>query len=211
MRLITLAVLPLFALAACGQSDPAPAATAVAASDWPSFESPASATPAASPEPSTPLPKACELVSAAEAQAVLAQEVTLMSDDPENCMWTSSGGMGSITMLLVQPSEQDDLEMAQSVFNAITGLTGNLATTVNQQIGESTKKSGQELDDLGDEAWRSTASVGADFGGGLQVGSQQLVVRKGRRLLTLNVTGSSKTDGLAARLEALARNATPKL
>lgn len=208
MRLAMLVFLPLIALAACGQSEPVPAATT---SDWPSFEQPAPATPSASPEPSTPLPKACELVSAAEAEAVLGQEVTLMSDDPENCMWASSGGMGIITMLLVQPSEQEDLAMAQSVFNTITGLTGNLAGMVNQQIGESTKKSGQELDDLGDEAWRSTASVGADFGGGLQVGSQQLVVRKGRRLLTLNVTGSTKTNGLAQRLEALARAAAPKL
>lgn len=204
MRLITLLALPLVALAACGKSDPTPSA-----SDWPSFEK--AAAPAAAPKPSTPLPKACELVTAADAKTVLAEEVTLMSDDPENCIWVASGGVGSITMLLVQPSEQEDLEMAQAVFNAITGLTGNLASTVNQKIGEKTKKSGQELEDLGDEAWRSTASVGADFGAGLQVGTQQLVVRKGIRILNLNVTGSTKTDGLTQRLEALARSATPRL
>lgn len=186
------------------------AAAPAGSSDWPSFDQATRARPP-DPEPSTPLPNACELVSAAEAQAVLGQEVTLMSDDPENCMWASSAGIGSITMLLVQVGDSEDLETAQAVFNAVTDLTGNLASLVNQQIGEKSKKSGQELDDLGDEAWRSTASVGADYGAGLQIGGQQLVVRKGRRMLHFNVTGSSKTEGLSARLEALARKTVPKL
>ncbi len=208
MRIAALAGCLFFGLVACGSSDSAPGRTdTAAATEWPAFEQAPQAPPT---KFTTPLPRACELASAPEAEAVLAQVVTLMSDDPESCMWSSSAGVGRITMLLVQPSEQEDVAMAQSVFNAITGLTGNLATTVNKQIGEVTRKSGQELEDLGDEAWLSSASIGAGFGPH-QLGTQQLVVRKGKRLLTLNVTGSSKTEGLATRLETLARTATPKL
>lgn len=201
MRPLTLVLICGCALAACKGGEAAPEQS----SNWPTFEQPATATAARAP-----LPTACSLLTATDAQAVLGEEAGLMSDDPENCMWASSPQPGVITMLMVQVSDNDDLAMAQEVFNGIVGMPGKLAGMVNEQAGEKTKKSGREIDDLGDEAWLSAASFGGGFGPH-QVGGQQLVVRKGTRLLTLNVTGSSKADRLAPRLEALARSAVEKL
>ena len=175
------------------------------ASSWPAFEdADADADVVVDATPKTPLPRACALVTAEQAQSVLQQGVGQMSDEPEACIWASSGSPGRITMLMVLVSDNGDLSTAQAVFNSVTGLSGNLNALVNQQVDAKTKKSGQELDDLGDEAWLSASN--ADL-----VGVQQLVVRKGRRMLTLNVTGMGQTEGLAQRLEALARNATPRL
>ncbi len=197
------------AVAACnGDQTSAPQLSAGQAlaeptSSWPAFEdADADVVPHASP--TTPLPRACALVTAEQAQSVLQQGVGQMSDEPEACIWASSGSRGRITMLMVLVSDNGDLSTAQAVFNSVTGLSGNLNAMVNKQVGAATKKSGQELDDLGDEAWLSASN--ADL-----VGTQQLVVRKGRRMLTLNVTGMGQTEGLAQRLEALARNATPRL
>ncbi|MDO9452800.1 MAG: hypothetical protein Q7J29_08055 [Stagnimonas sp.] len=201
MRLASFFSLSLLALAACNKgSDSAPQS----ASEWPSFDQAAPATKTAS----TPLPKACALVPAEQAQVVLAQPVSLMSDEPENCIWASAGNPGQITMLMVNVSDNDDVAMAQTVFNALTGLQGNLSGTVNAQLGEKTKKSGQELEDLGDEAWVSGSNMDL-------IGTQQLVVRKGARILTLNITGMTKgkgmSEGLAPRLQALARSAARQL
>jgi len=201
MRLTALTLLSLVALAACNKSSETAASPV---SEWPSFDQPAPAPKVAS----TPPPKACALVSAEQAQRVLAQPVSLMSDEPENCIWASAGNPGQITMLMVNVSDNDDVAMAQTVFNALTGLQGNLSSSVNAQLGEKTKKSGQELEDLGDEAWVSGSNMDL-------IGTQQLVVRKGARILTLNITGMTKgkgmADGLASRMEALARSAAPQL
>ncbi len=195
--------LAVLLLSACSEksAEPAPAA-----SEWPSFEAP----PAAAKVATTPMPRACVLVTAADAQAVLGQEAGLMSDEPEACMWSSSAGVGKLAMFSIILVDNDDVAMAQQVFGGVVGSQGNLASTVNEQVGEKTKKSGQEFDDLGDEAWMSTASFGESFGPH-GVGSQQLVVRKGTRVLTFNVTGTSKVDGLGPRLEALARKAVTQL
>ncbi len=193
-------ILLLLAHCACDKTQPAADASA-----WPSFEQ-AQEQPIAA----NPLPPACTLLSAEQASTVLGTEASLMTEEPEACMYGSSAGVGNITMLMLILSDSDDVAMAQTVFNGIAGQPGNLAGAVNSQIGEKTKKSGQELDDLGDEAWLSAASFGASFGSH-QVGAQQLVLRKGTRVLTLNVTGTDKVQGLAQRLETLARSAAPKL
>ncbi|MGQ0698169.1 MAG: hypothetical protein ACT4PZ_07990 [Panacagrimonas sp.] len=198
MRISLLWILPFLALAACKGDEPA------ANGEWPSFE------PQPKAAAASPLPKACELVTTADAQTLLAQEVGLMSDDPENCMWAGSEGVGSITMLMVQLIDNDDVATAQSTFEAIAGMQGDLAEMVNSHVGQETKKSGQALENLGDEAWLDAAAFGASFGSH-QVGSQRLTVRKGTRLLTLNVTGSTRTEGLGQRMEALARAAVPRL
>lgn len=198
MRNYLLLPLTMLALMACN-SDQASAEQ----TSWPEFDqSAANAKPKATN--AKPLPRACALVSAEQAEAVLQQRVSTMNDDPESCIWASADSPGSITMLMVQVSDNEDEDMAQQVFNSITGLHGNLNELVNRNVDAKTKKSGQELDGLGDEAWWSASN--ADL-----IGAQQLVVRKGTRLLTLNVTGMGKTDGLAQRMEALARSAEPKL
>lgn len=203
MRLAALMLVCLIALAGCNKaSDAAPAATEA----WPSFE--AAAKPRAAP--ANPLPKACELVTAEQASALLAMEAGLMADDPENCMWSGSSGVGSITMFMVQLSDNDDVEMAQTVFNGLTGMHGNLSGLVNSQTGDTSKKSGREIEDLGDEAWLSSASYGMGFGPH-QVAAQMLTVRKGARLLSFNVTGTTKAEGLGSRMEALARGVIGKL
>lgn len=180
-----------------------PANAEKAADAWPSFDAP---DPAATQKSiaKTPLPRACDLMSATQAEQVLAQSVSLLSDEVDVCMWSSADHPGSITMLMVLVSDHDDEAMAQEVFAATAGLQGNLSSMINQQVDTKTKKSGQELDDLGDEAWLSASNVDL-------IGTQQLVVRKGTRVLTLNVTGMGKTDGLGKRLEAAARQAVPQL
>lgn len=188
-------------LAACGGKD-----DAQAGGDWPSFEAPASR----KDEARAPLPRACSLLGAEQAQAVLLVEAGLMVDEAEACMWSGSAGVGRITMLTLTLLDNDDLAMAETVFDGITSSQGALAALVNQQVGEKTKKSGQELEDLGDAAWLSSASYGESFGPHQVVG-RQLAVRKGARVLVLNVTGSSKSEGLAQRLETLARSAVPQL
>lgn len=182
----------------CDQASADPSAKA-----WPAFDAPDPA-PVAETQPARPLPRACALITEAQAAQVLNDATSLMSDDPEACVWASAGHPGQITMLMVLISESENVAMAQDVFSAVTGMPGNLSTLVNQQINAKTKKSGQELDDLGDEAWLSGSNTDL-------IGTQQLVVRKGTRMLTVNVTGMGNTDGLAMRLEAFAREAVPQL
>jgi hypothetical protein len=187
-------------LAACGNEAPAQPA-----GDWPSFDA-----PAAVADSRSPLPRACALLGAEQAQAVLASEAGLMVDEPESCIWSGSAGVGQLAMLNVTVLDNDDEAMAVTVYNGLAGAQGNLAGLINQQVGEKTAKSGQDIDDLGDEAWLSAASFGESFGRH-GVGAQQLVVRKGRRLLHISVTGTSRMDGLAQRMEVLARAAVPQL
>jgi hypothetical protein len=196
----TLLIIISCAVAACS-GDQANADNA--AETWPAFDQPDS-NPVAAAKPATPLPRACDLVSAEQAQATLNQSANLMSDDAEVCVYASADNPGSITMLMVLVSDNEDIAMAQEVFNGITGMQGNLSALVNQQLDVKTRKSGQELDDLGDEAWLSASNTDL-------VGGQQLVVRKGTRLLTLNVTGMGSRDGLARRMQTLARDAVPRL
>lgn len=203
MRSSILWLLLILALAGCKGGE----AAAESNSEWPSFDQPAAKTSDAS---ATPLPKACELVSSKQVQALLAQEAALMADDPENCMWSSSAGVGRITLLMVQIIQNDDVAMARTVFKNVASMQGDLAGRVNEQVGEKTTKTGRALDGLGDEAWLSSASFGGSFGPH-QVAGQILLVRKGTRLLTLNVTGSTKAEGLGQRMEALARATVPKL
>lgn len=196
----TLVLLMICILAACSGEN---ANADKPASNWPAFEQPEGA-PVTDTNPTTPLPRACDLVTAEQAERVLEQSAGLMSDEDETCLWASAENPGSITMLMVIVGDNDDVAMAQEVFNGITGMQGNVSAIINKQMDVKTKKSGQELDDLGDEAWLSASNTDL-------VGTQQLVVRKGTRLLTLNVTGMGKTEGLAQRLEALARGAVVKL
>lgn len=203
MHLATLTLVSLVALAGCkAGSDAAPKSSEA----WPSFD--ASEKPKAIA--ANPLPKACELVNAEQASTLLAVEAGLMADDPENCMWSGSSGAGILTMLMVQLTDNDDVAMAQTVFNSLAGMQGNLSGMVNSQTGDKTRKSGREIEGLGDEAWLSSASYGESFGKH-GVGGQMLTVRKGSRLLTLNVTGTSKVEGLGARMESLARRVVDRL
>lgn len=200
MRLAALTLLSLLVLAACNKGSES---TAASASEWPSFDQAAAAPKAAS----TPLPKACALVTAEQAEALLQQPVALMSDEPENCIWTSSGHPTQITMLMVNLVQNEDEAMAQTVFNGLTGLQGNLSSTVNAQLGQPNKKSGQELEDLGDEAWMSGSNMDL-------IATKQIVARKGAVIFNLNITGMSKSnklEGFDARLITLAQSAVPQL
>ena len=112
-----------------------------------------------------------------------------------------------MTMLMVNLVQNEDLAMAQTVFQSLTGLQGDLSGMVNAQLAEKTRKSGQELDDLGDEAWLSGSQMDL-------IATRQIVARKGTVIFNLNITGMSKTaklEGFDARLVALARTAVPQL
>ncbi len=203
MRLATFTLCTLIALAGCNKaSDAAPAATEA----WPSFDAPAAPKTVAG----KPMPKACELVNAEQVSALLRLEAGLMADDPENCVWAGSSGVGNMTMFMVQISESEDLAMAQTVFNSLAEMQGKLSGLVNSQTGDQSKKSGREIEDLGDEAWLASASFGERFGAH-QVAGQTLTVRKGTRLLSFNVTNTTQSDGLGKRLEALARGVIEQL
>lgn len=202
LRLAACGVAAALALGACGKGE-APAATA--SGDWPAFDQPDARPKAVAAQKA--LPRACALVTAEQAEALLQQPVSLMSDEPENCLWASAGSPGQITMLIVNLVQNDDEAMAETVFNSLTGLQGNLSGMVNAKVGEKTKKSGQELEDLGDDAWMSGSNMDL-------IAAKQIVARKGLVIFNLNITGmsqSSKLEGFDARLIALARTAVPQL
>ena len=146
-------------------------------------------------------------MTAEQAEALLQQPVTLMSDEPENCIWTSSSHPTQITMLMVNLVQNEDEAMAQTVFNGLTGLQGNLSSMANAQLGQPNKKSGQELEEIGDEAWMSGSNMDL-------IATKQIVARKGAVIFNLNITGMSKSnklEGFDARLVALAQSAVPQL
>ncbi len=195
-------------LSACGGKD-----DAKAGGDWPSFEAPAR--PA---EKRPPLPAACSLVTQEQVNELLGSEAGVMGDDPENCAFMSMPGVGKVLMFMVQIQQAGSEREAKEIFSGIVGMQGNLAGIVNDMAGERTRKSGQEIDGLGDEAWLSGATYGASAeemvggkAGKRVVDGAALTVRKGTRILTLNVTGSVRADGLGARMETLARGAVPQL
>jgi hypothetical protein len=170
-------------LSACGGEPPTSAAGDV---------DPARATTDA-PVADRPLPKACALIDADQVGAVLGQPAGLMDDDPENCVWSSQGQPGSIAMFMVQLSEAASTEEAEAMYAAMVGALGGVA---NDDSGT--------LSGLGDRAWRSSGNFDA-------VRARAVVVRKGHRLLVLNLTGMRADSGLDARLEQAARDAVAML
>lgn len=145
----------------------------------------------ASSTPDTPLPKACALLDAARVQVLLGQPAGVMSDDPENCVWASQGHPGNITMFMVQLSESADAEEAQGMFDAMVSALGGT-------------QGGTTPQGLGDRAWRKQGQLDA-------VQARAIVVRKGPRLLVLNVTGMRADPALDGRLEQAARDAITRL
>lgn len=158
--------------------------------DWPSVEAAAAST-ASKDASAGPLPRACTLLTIEEAQTVIGQSAGQMADDPENCMWASSEHPGRMTMLMVQVIRGGTTAETDSLYENLTGLTGNLNMAVNDQIGEKTRKSGQEIEGLGDAAWCSASN--ADL-----IGAQQLIVRNGTIILSLNITGMTKGERQAS-------------
>ncbi len=144
------------------------------------------------------LPAPCSLVSVADAQLVVAQPMAVMSSEAESCAFQSAGQAGDFTSLMINLNDNDDEAMAIDVFRAIAGQSGKLNKMVNDQIGEKTKKSGQSLDGLGDEAKLNTSNAG-------MVGNTSLVVRKGTVILNISIIGMGSDPTAPARLEALAR------
>lgn len=176
--------------------------------DDPAWPSPDDAASTAKPdEPPADLPAPCTLVTADDAQAVIGSEVGEMANDQDVCMWAGGDNPGAITMLMVQLIRADSPDETATLFDNLAGLSGNLGMMVNEPLGKPTRKSGQDIEGLGDAAWCSASN--ADL-----IGTQQLIVRSGRVLLTLNVTGLTK-DGrqasLCPQLEAAGRQAFARL
>lgn len=174
--------------------------------DWPSVEAAAAST-ASKDAPAGPLPRACTLLTMEEAQTVIGQSAGQMADDPENCMWASSEHPGRMTMLMVQVIRGGTPAETGTLYENLTGLSGNLNMAVNDELGKKTSKSGQEIEDLGDAAWCSASN--ADL-----IGAQQLVVRHGTIILSLNITGMTMGErqaSLCPRLEAAGRTALGRL
>ena len=197
--LIPLALLTALCLAACKDGDAASPADAA----WTSFD----AQPAAAKASIAPLPRACALLTSDEAAVVLGQAVGQMADEPENCLWASSEHPARITMLMVQLVPSDDEAQAETMFGAMTGMSAQLNAGINEQMGERTRKSGQEIEGLGDAAWRSTSN--ADL-----IATEQLVIRKGTVLLQFNITGMTrdgKVKAVGERLEKAARVALERM
>lgn len=196
LRIAALAI-PTFFMVGCDRaSDTASAAGAVSETT--------SASEARTP---TALPRACTLVTAAEAQAVIGQPVATMADEPENCMWASAGNPGQFTMFMVQVVRGESAAETRTLFESLTGATSDLNAMVNDRIGAQTQASGEAIADFGDAAWRSHSN--ADM-----IGARQLIVRKGLAILVLNVTGMRKdgaVDGFDARMEIAGRAALARM
>ncbi len=188
----TLLLMLALMLGACEQKKEAPGAEGLPAFGGP--DQPAETTAA----PKKTLPAPCSLVSAADAQAVTAQPMAVMSNEPELCAYNSTASAGAFTTLMVNLSNNDDEEMAVAVFRGIAGLPGKLNKAVNDQLGETTKKSGQTIDGLGDEARLVKGNTD-------MVGQTFLVVRKGQVVFNLSVIGMGSDPETGSRLEALAR------
>ncbi len=174
--------------------------------EWPAVE--ASTSSAASKETTAAsLPRACTLLTLEEAQTVIGQSAGQMADDPENCMWASSEHPGTMTMLMVQLIRSGTPAETDTLYENLTGLSGNLNMAANDPLGKKTEKSGQPIAGLGDAAWCSSSN--ADL-----IGAQQLIVRNDTVILSLNVTGMTKGEpqtSLCPRLEAAGRIALGRL
>lgn len=186
VRLASLSLL-LGLLAACSKAESPPTAV----------EAPAPvATTAAAP---AELPRPCSFLSVEQASAILGNEAGLMVDDAENCSYTASAGVGQIAFLMLAVQRHESEAMAIEVYNSLAGLNPQLAKLTNDIAGEKTKKSGEQIDGLGDEA----ALAGGNFD---LVGSRTLTVRKGTVVIHYNLTGmrspAKPKDGLVQR-EAL--------
>jgi hypothetical protein len=83
---------------------------------------------------------------------------------------------------MINLNDNEDEAMAIDVYRAISGQSGKLNKMVNDQMGEKTKKSGQSLEGLGDEAKLNSSN--ADL-----VGNTSLVVRKGTVILNMSIIG----------------------
>jgi hypothetical protein len=166
---------------------------------------PAAPAEAAAPAAAKPAPVACKLVTAEAAQKVLGQPVSLMVDDNGRlgsvCTWVSSGAPGRIAMLTVNLFPNESADEAGELFASLSGLQSKLAKMVNDKAGVATKKSGQEIEGLGDEAWQSSDNLDL-------IGNTALVVRRGSFVLRLAVTGMTRGDGLGAGLPERLKQAT---
>ncbi len=203
-HLLMLAIAVITTLAAlisgCGKKADAESA------EWPAVEA-ATASTASEDAPVGPLPRACTLLTMEEAQTVIGQSAGQMADDPENCMWASSEHPGRMTMLMVQVIRGGTRAETDTLYENLTGLTGNLNMAVNDQLDKKTRKSGQEIEGLGDAAWCSASN--ADL-----IGAQQLIVRSGKLILSLNITGMTMGEqqtSLCPSLEAAGRTALGRL
>jgi hypothetical protein len=196
LRIAAFAIPALF-VAGCDRAHDATPAAGVASDD---------ASTAAS-RTTIALPRACALVTDAEAQAVIGQAVAAMADEPENCMWASAGNPGQFTMFMVQIVQGQTPAETRTLFESLTGVTSDLNAMVNERIGAQTQASGESIANFGDAAWRSSSN--ADM-----VGARQLIVRKGLTILVLNVTGMRKDSagsGFDARMEIAGRAALARM
>lgn len=199
-HLLILASAATLLMSGCGKNADAESA------EWPAIEA-ATASTASKETPAGPLPRACTLLTMEEAQTVIGQSAGQMADDPENCMWASSEHPGRMTMLMVQVIRGGTPAETDTLYENLTGLSGNLNMAVNDQLGKKTSKSGQDIEGLGDAAWCSASN--ADL-----IGAQQLVVRNGTIILSLNITGMTKGErqaSLCPRLEIAGRSALGRL
>jgi hypothetical protein len=202
LPLLAIAVITTLAalISGCGKKADAESA------EWPAVEA-ATASTASEDAAVGLLPRACTLLTMEEAQTVIGQSAGQMADDPENCMWASSEHPGRMTMLMVQVIRGGTPAGTDTLYENLTGLSGNLNMAVNNELGKKTGKSGQDIEGLGDAAWCSASN--ADL-----IGAQQLVVRNGTIILSLNITGMTKGEqqaSLCPRLEAAGRTALGRL
>ena len=177
-------------LLGCSDAGDSPSATAAA---------PVTAAAKAAPADEAPLPNPCTLLSAGEASAVLGSEAGLMVDEPENCTYTASAGVGQISFLMLSVQRLESAAEAVEIYNALAGMNPQLGKLVNDMAGEKTKKKGESIDGLGEEA----LLTGGNFD---LIGTRTLTVRQGRLVIHYNITAAvspaKPKDGLAQR-EAL--------
>lgn len=198
--------LPMLAIAAVPLLSGCNGKTGDASAEWPALDA-STVSNTSIDAPARALPRACTLLTEEEARTVIGQSAGQMADDPENCMWASSEHPGRITMLMVQIISGGTAAETDALYENLTGLSGNLNMAINNRLGEETRESGQDIEGLGEAAWCSSSN--ADL-----IGAQQLVVRSGTLVLSLNITGMTKGDpqaSLCPRLETAGRAALGRL
>jgi hypothetical protein len=163
------------------------------------------ATTDGSPSQAKALPP-CQLVTAADVQAVFGNQVETMADEPETCTYNSKGAVTDVapfTMLIITLTPNADEAEARDAMQMMLKMQGFIGDVVNDAMTAPNTHALQTLDGVGDEAYLSKGNLDL-------MSNTQLTLRKGRMVLNMGAIGL-KGDAEAGKLETLARQVAPRL
>lgn len=148
----------------------------------------------------------CQVVTAADVQAVFGNVVETMADEPETCTYNSKGAVTDVapfTMLIITLTPNTDEAEAKDALQMMLKMQGFIGDAVNDAMKAPNTHALQTLDGVGDEAYLSKGNLDL-------MSNTQLTLRKGRMVLNMGAIGL-KGDVEAEKLATLARQVAPRL